>query len=119
MTAKEFRIGNLIQWLSTGTIETVMDIVTYKGRVDRINNVSIHDCMPIPLTEEWLLKFGFERIYDCKTCYKLEFDDIRTLEFLNTELFCYLNDYKVSHLKFVHQLQNLYFALTGNELTIK
>lgn len=66
---------------------------------------------PIPLTEEWLLKFGFEKKRD--------------FFHLDYESFCIFLDKKgyYTHIncgnlyiKHVHQLQNLYFALTGKEL---
>lgn len=92
------------------------------------NNNEIDDYMiqPIPLTEEWLLKFGFKEYKDFghKTgCF----------DYINFG-FSYLIDTKkirimhkgnnMSHIlqnevHYVHQLQNLYFALTGEELKIK
>jgi len=66
---------------------------------------------PIPLTEEWLLKFGF--------------DDLGTYGYgrgnfhiclHENEFYFSINNRKV-FIKHVHQLQNLYFALTGEELT--
>lgn len=73
----------------------------------------------IELTEEWLLKFGFR------------FDSI-DWEFPNESIF-FIGYYsskfclgsgsdgvtKENYIHYVHQLQNLYFALTGQELTIK
>ena len=83
-----------------------------------------NDFNPIPLTEEWLLKFGFDFIDDGwasiktkKRFINLEISlkgkrtilyNKRTIEFID-----------VVHIKYIHQLQNLYFALTGMELTIK
>ena len=68
---------------------------------------------PIPLTEEWLLKFGFK---------KHKTDD-RYITFAKANI--NINDGIVNlvgypnflnHIKHVHQLQNLYHALTGKEL---
>ena len=76
---------------------------------------------PIPLTEEWLIKFGFEKIgYNFRKCedhgYGLGI----------TEFIIWFNTYKKTYsikainilveIKTVHRLQNLYFALTGKEL---
>lgn len=82
----------------------------------------------IPLTEEWLLKFGFDKeqakppssvaysLIDaqCNDFY-VEYDDI--LEAWQI----YLEDHFwiQRQIHFVHQLQNLYHSLTGEELTIK
>jgi len=67
---------------------------------------------PIPLTEEWLLKFGFKnysRIWygrdDFWSCRMID----EGVEFPHVEL----------SINYVHHLQNLYFALTNTELEIK
>lgn len=92
---------------------------------------SIDIFKPTPLTEECLLKLGFnERIYKNNQTlieyysYDLIISDdfLCTIEYNNNEKYCYLdfegtkNSVKIFY---VHQLQNLYFALTGQELTIK
>jgi hypothetical protein len=82
---------------------------------------------PIPLTEEWLLKFGFkkERHFDL-IVYAIHPTDgiLRSLLAIayheDGEHFCNINDKWIPNkIKHVHQLQNLYFALTGEELIIK
>lgn len=74
-------------------------------------------CRPIPLTEEWLLKFGFERKPWGLVKGGLLFrDNIKNpCKELTLEVG---NGFRVT-LQYVHQLQNLYFALTGEELTVK
>jgi hypothetical protein len=78
------------------------------------------DAEPIRITEEWLLKFGFK--YDTdndKLCKSLHIDilSFRASEgHMCLESQGYRTLYK--HIKYVHQLQNLYFALTGEEITI-
>jgi hypothetical protein len=105
MEAKDLRIGNFV-------------VTNFKREkeVTDIDHVSfIEDFMklydPIPLTEEWLLKFGFkiDKQHEC------DFASIGvfTISFRDNFFYDYTN------LKYVHQLQNLYFALTGEELTIK
>jgi hypothetical protein len=76
---------------------------------------------PIPLTEEWLLKFGFEYVESYNN-YKIKTGDYwNSLKFYEGE-WCYNNDdsdagcYFLTTIKYVHQLQNLYFALTNEEL---
>lgn len=72
---------------------------------------------PIPLTEEWLLKAGFEIIG------KLDMPNSPSDWFYSKNDFpfsiTYVNkklQFSNIDLKHVHQLQNLYFALTGEEL---
>jgi hypothetical protein len=82
--------------------------------------------IPIPLTEEWLLKFGFKKDLDGSFVFGLlsMFKDKRlkqnvyiyteSTQSLSDGQWVVINDLK---LQYVHQLQNLYFALTGEELT--
>ena len=77
---------------------------------------------PIPLTEEWLIKFCFKKHNNC--CYTITENDEHKSEF--TILYdADLKLFKVGvqrfwyEIKTVHSLQNLYFALTGEELIIK
>jgi hypothetical protein len=77
---------------------------------------------PIPLTEEWLLKFGFENRPDgiCDHWHlginPITHDWMIELKNLGAGFF-YRNGY--FNIKYVHQIQNLYFALTNEELTMK
>ena len=114
MKVSELRVGNLIQWESTGDIESVIDIKTLRLKNPIINNIHIKDCKPIPLTEEWLLKFGFvSNPYQDR--YENEFIHVECNKTRGiTELWIE----RMPHIKYVHQLQNLYFALTGQELEL-
>lgn len=116
MKATELRIGNLIKNMFEETIvvgEICESHVTPKGS----NNLyGISNCSPIPLTEEWLLKFGFERDWDIETAYPA-FQGLKLSIFgtgKSNEFECNESELRI---KYVHQLQNLYFALTGKELT--
>ena len=78
---------------------------------------------PIPLTEEILLKFGFEKIksdeYPHKYIINKYMSDEVEIENLNSQnCFIFSHGKKFSSIKieYVHQLQNLYFSLTGKEL---
>lgn len=125
MKASELRIGNICGMPSseTETVITSMDISDiengYKNR------------LPIRLTEEWLVKFGF-----LKTSVPMKFDliytDYRMGQFVlfilpnkkvEIEFFAAHNDIEergyLKSVKHVHELQNLYFALTEQELTLK
>jgi len=83
------------------------------------NGFGVNGFEPIPLTEEWLLKFGFEK----HRFSHLKKHKSGVVLCLLDDCFV-LNNYK-DHLiinyknKYVHQLQNLYFALTGQELELK
>lgn len=120
MKENELRVGNLAQ--------TAFGIVEYRGVspdkpnllfVKYSNEIDVRehidDIKPIPLTEEWLIKFGFKQWKDCK---KWSFNNV--LIYTNrTSLFYYGKARTRIYVEYVHQLQNLYFALIGEELEIK
>jgi hypothetical protein len=113
MKANQLRIGNYI--MDGHDVEEV----NYRMIEMLVKNQAEFD--PIPLTEEWLLKFGFE---DCR--HNLMALRVNTFEFFFDKIDkCGVNLYEkwegiflCGGIKHVHQLQNLYFALTGEELTI-
>jgi len=119
MKANELRIGNLIYVDSKlryvfGTIYKTIQH-NYNTQNSTYSENYENECEPIPITEEWLLKFGFE-VY--------EFDNKENQYRFKDRLIVIrdnnFHDYGTSvKLKSVHQLQNLYFALTNEELTIK
>lgn len=129
MKASELRIGNLIQWVSSGNIEIIKDIVTSLDKREcNVNNVSISDCTPIPITEEWLLKFGIKKAEWNQFVFELfadspnsHFETAKVGDVWQFNKRRGMDDMPINlcKYKYVHQLQNLYFALTGEELTIK
>ena len=64
----------------------------------------IEHIKPIPINEEWLLKFGF---------------DVKEPVLISSWKFSPFCDTIITKCEYVHQLQNLYFALTGTELIQK
>ena len=82
----------------------------------------IDHLQPIELTEEWLLKFGFKRVGNYvgigfNPRMSIQFHDGNSAECDITQTGQMIS-FRHGHIKYVHQLQNLYFALTGEELTI-
>lgn len=124
MKVEELRIGNLICRLTTTNVLEVDSISRSKDITFKDVNDHIFMCIDgvgikgIPLTEEWLEKFGFRYNNGFKTINIGVFDMVYKSETI--ELF--YNDNLANYCakcKYVHQLQNLYFALTGKELTLK
>jgi len=133
MKSTELRIGNYIQ-VNNGSNYTGIGTVATMSNTGEENDVAYYDdnglyeytdlrlFEPIPLTEDWLLKFGFEREKTDNYMYKIIEDETRFAVYLNGDFmlgYSYEWGGKDKCLKHVHQLQNLYFALTGEELTIK
>ena len=79
---------------------------------------------PIILTEEILLKFGFssrgtfwlDLYLDEKTKFTLGWHLDGRIDF---EISINKIYFDISHIKHIHQLQNLFYSLTGEELTFK
>jgi hypothetical protein len=116
MEASELKIGNLIyKCYPEGN-----EVVEVKNISENfVNSLGISSIKPIPLTEEWLLKFGFEK--NENGLFKL-FNESEVPILLNEDLNGWTCDginFSVNGTQYIHQLQNLYFALTGEELTIK
>lgn len=79
------------------------------------DDYKLQDLEPIPLTEDWLVRMGFE-IKTASVTHNHTF--IKGDFIINNPLRGNMT-YEHIKLKHVHQLQNLYFALTGEELTFK
>jgi hypothetical protein len=155
MKANELRIGNYV-------IYEIDDMILVAA-IDVINptfcNIEFVDVIPddlsryqdgmwyeyikpIPLTEEWLLKFGFYKEENVTPVskyhshfYSIGYDDCK----YSFAYASFRDDWGFYHsytdavdekdnnrfdaisfgIQSVHELQNLYFALTGEELTLK
>jgi hypothetical protein len=75
---------------------------------------------PVPITEEWLERLGFEEyVFDGRVYLRKENLLIGgTVLYWSRDNDDYIMDFKAAP-KFVHQLQNLFFALSGEELILK
>lgn len=112
----ELRIDNYILFKEWGEGDGKIGQMK-RGDFGRFNNDEYH---PIPITPKWLKKFGFIKDRNGWNLPGKQFS-------LTDNLFpCWIDrmlwpgglpDFHQAELKHVHQLQNLYFALTGNELT--
>jgi len=137
--SKDLRIGNLVNeevlgdcqvsGISKETVWVEVKNIKSNGSHNlREFHININFLKPIPLTEEWLLKFGFSK----------NENDVLQIETTLMPLSITLSDnypdekYKAwvyedenssyhiisDNIKYVHQLQNLYFDLTNEELTL-
>ena len=114
MKANELRIGNYVDYY--GNIVTINSVnendVGFSDYVP-IDYPLLTEIEPIPLTEDWLVRFGFEKINTTWYAYK------RGVFRLNISFDVeWVNNWMGIRLKHVHQFQNIYFALTGQELEI-
>jgi hypothetical protein len=75
---------------------------------------------PIPLTPEILEKCGFVIIEQGRLCVWFEDFELCQLNSDKNKLGLYwCEHYTGVSIEYLHQLQNIYFALTGEELNIK
>lgn len=131
METNEVRIGNYIMDKKDENIEYVY-LIHDLGDLVYINDLHPDVCIPIPLDEEWLLKFGFFSSdlvrYDPNDESHEQFEYTLDSGISHRAFICKpskgwivkLGDYDDElEIKYVHQLQNLFFALKGKELTQK
>lgn len=125
MKAEELRIGNLI--MKDDEAFTVTGVtpryVSYEHSGELTFNFRLEDVQPILITHEWLEKFGWVWNEECKSYEKYPNGDTRmnlSLEIGGSyTMFNYvLKAVIAERIYYVHQLQNLYFALTGKELQL-
>jgi hypothetical protein len=138
MKANELRIGNWLQRLDGSFFQvSLYDLQVINELIERWHP------SPINITEEWLLKFGFtkneSKIVDS---YSISISKLGTLKELSVtiqlgneyvmiregendkpssedSIITLLNGDTHGRPFYVNQIQNLYFALTGEELIIK
>ena len=134
MEARELRIGNIIECSPIGDTykdrnpyhgKNIFEVVgTFRHSVNlelgfgATQTIDISYTKPIPLTEDWLIKFGFKKSKHWYTIggISISADLNRLTHEVNGTHVEFYNQFKCP--EYVHQLQNLYFALTGEELTI-
>jgi hypothetical protein len=122
--AEELRIGNFFYPDVDGDAYAK---ITAKDILELYSDPLDDYYKSLPLTEDWLVKFGFEEYIDFG--YKTgNFDKVPLCGFtysINTNKVMIMHKgNNISHwldikIKYVHQLQNLYFSLTNQELEVK
>lgn len=121
--AQELRIGNAVNFMEDGTTFIVTEISANGIAVKNDSEetwIELDQFSGIPLSPEILEKSGFSNVRDVHWC-------VPNREPSKSFEVCLWSDhvsYTMSNthdreLKYVHELQNLYFALTGEELKIE
>ncbi len=136
INSKHLRIGNLVEDEILGIVPVVavsnnaVFVSTTNMKVDRSletldRQLSLLDIKPIPITSEILEKVGMKIRFPGRIdCNIWDWDNNpswdKTFTLAKTkEGWRYLPAPGAIPIKFIHQLQNLYFSLTGEELEIK
>ena len=127
LQANELRLGNYIHRYDFGDLslrnEQILEIGTKLVCTGPIKVIcELKDVKPIPITEEWLVKMGFENDYDSTWIIDIGNDALLWYD-LKRKTIAVGVPYEASGNEvkrpFLHQLQNLFHSLTGEELTIK
>jgi len=118
MKVTDFRIGNLVE-----------EPKGHTHKIERLDESSTRIRHGIKLTEEWLIKFGFMKDYNGIYWTDLEVEYLELIpsfskkhwlpRYVQIVGFESESEVRLNKIKFVHQLQNLFFALTGTELEMK
>lgn len=113
---KSLRIGNYIQDKKDGTT-TILQVAHLSEGLINYWNASVYQ--PIPLSEQELIRLGFENRGEQPMSDKLgQYTKYPIGLWLMGSCFITAGEFDVD-LKYVHQLQNLFYALCGQELTYK
>jgi hypothetical protein len=134
--ANELRIGDLFidkltkEYLKVSSINDDGKIVYNVINRDAFPLPNGWGAIPIPLTEDILLKCGF---VDKGVTFNTKINFTRCCLFkvnssnnynnneneFSVTLYQHHNSIEIARIKYLHQLQNLFFALTGEELNIE
>ena len=107
LKASDLRCGNLVLKVDGNKIHKIVPVDI------SILSVNKDIFKPIKLTEDWLIRFGF--IKDRTELALYYYNDFE----IQLPVYFKYKDSILNKIKYAHQLQNLNFALTGKELTIK
>lgn len=129
MEAHEIRIGNIAHSPNTDRF-----VIVEIGHINEIHNNPFHGYTEEPLTEEWLKKFGTQLEVSQDSLFQIPYlllrdDGYMWLEFQadgHYDIFLKQKnkDGTIDSIlldmeyRYVHQLQNLYYAHKGEELKI-
>jgi len=138
LKANELRIGNWIadrggkqwqidHWESMNKVSAKTPVSMCMGILMEGHPLTeyVDYLKPIPLTEDWLIRFGGKPL---KNGYwisitnlrgELHFETFNHTDEIVTTIKSQFSDLILDRIKYVHTFQNLYFALTGEELTDK
>ena len=112
--ASELRIGNYVDYYKNGQVSKIKALEFGYCHLSDASSIEYNLLSGVPLSEEILLNCGFEEVDFAGGCYEKEYLTIDTSDF-NC---CYKRDWLEIKIKYLHQLQNLFYILTNQELEI-
>ena len=121
MKANEVRLNNYVIYDNkVYQIDTIAEVFpTLNNDKFGIGVVDWNNIKPVPLTEEWLIKFRFVRINNFnRILFKKDGFDFVATKIKDAEGFHFRHMSLGIEVIHVHQLQNLFFAINQKELTL-
>ena len=122
--AREINLGNIMIHPNSGE-PCVIEPQDMLSIMERELNGYNQNYEPIPLDAEWLERFSFKQVkLDRTPFYELTIENIKFIYYAGNLDFGVMgiSQYefvRMPKIKYVHQLQNLYYCLTHTELTKK
>ncbi|MBB6109732.1 hypothetical protein SAMN05421821_105150 [Mucilaginibacter lappiensis] len=129
MIAQDLRLGNIVKGITTDYCKV------YSISYDDVSGIRFHSegstsstwsggkgIEPVELTEDWLIKFGLskdEASSNGSVRYNFRYQRLTINLHSDGEHPVFFEGNCITWVMFVHQLQNLYFVLTGEELTMQ
>jgi hypothetical protein len=123
LDSHEIRLGNSYKIeLGDGTYK--IGLINLEDIENLLDDEIDYFYQALEISEEWLIRFGFKSVLDMSYSFPKPYDNLELAYYgsingfkkgwVITKLFGFSNG-----IKYVHELENLYFALTGEELTYK
>lgn len=132
MKTNELRLGNLVIYRNQIVKTTGLHYGMFECGCPDDNNWMctgrISEVYPIELTEEVLLKIGFEKHDESMNIYAFENERAVVVYVPNRKLLriegvendvLVDRNIRLNNIKYLHELQNAYYLLTGQELEVK
>lgn len=131
MKTNSLRLGNYILGCKVTEIcpDGVFAEMFHVFNMPRLVFIKEEDIEPIELTREILLKIGFEEKNNCyiyfnENVYFIYYQDTFKQELIaivkrKQKCYSYKNELKNYDVKYLHQLQNIYYMLTNEDWNIK
>lgn len=116
----DLRVGNWV--IASDVIRRITSVSETKVTFEGVkNSVKQEDIQPVPLTEELLKKTGFRQLKETDLFEKMPLEGFTYKLHAQRIMIFHPGDNTLCHwlntrIIYLHQLQNLYYCLTGREI---
>lgn len=132
LKGSDLRIGNLVKYCNGVyriiEVSPIHLLVQNANDINDIQHRAIQNAEPIELTEEVLVKIGFEKHDEAMNIYAFENERAIVVYVPNRKLLkiegvendvLIDRNIRLNNIKYLHQLQNAYYCLTNEELEVE